>query len=204
MSASIDQRYETLLFHEQSWARSVALKAMRPKPLTVWEVLIPIFIIFNYMHLKGAREVFAQNIMFTKKLALDAALEMTTNKISKAKALLPVEESTHELILSTKDGIYSEQIRRKQLKEIDILIDHYSKLLLSDGEDYGTMVSNAYKDLNRYKAFLNLIKEAERDVNQAAVDTLGNQADIDTLSNIEASSEMLRMEIAHKYFEKYP
>jgi hypothetical protein len=175
---------------------------MRPKPLTVWEVLIPVFIIFNYMHLKGGRDVFAQNIMFTKKLALDAALEVTKNRTSKSEALVPVEEMTQDLILSTKNGIYSEQIRQKQLKEIDILTDHYSKLLLSSGEDYGTMVINAYKDTNRYKNFLNLLKEAERDVNQAAVDTLGDKADIDTLSRIEATSERLRMEKVYQYFNQ--
>ena len=112
----MDKRYEALLYHERSWARAVSFAAMRPKPLTVWEVLIPIFIVFNHMRLKGAREVFAQNLLFTKKLALDAALAMTKNGQSKAHAISTVEEKTTALLASVKDGIYSEQIRQKQLE----------------------------------------------------------------------------------------
>lgn len=201
MPTVTDKRYEALLYHEQSWAKAVSLAAMRPKPLTVWEVMIPIFIIFNHMRLKGAREVFAQNLLFTKKLALDAALAMTKNGQSKAHAMSPVEEKTKALLASDKDGIYSEQIRQKQLEEILLLIDHYCRLLQAEGEDFTTLVTHSYGTLNQYTSFLEALKEAEGEVNSAAVKTLGSQADTETLSKIEAASHHMRLETAKKIFQ---
>lgn len=201
LPTKIDKRYEALLYHERSWARAVSLAAMRPKPLTVWEVMIPIFIIFNHMRLKGAREVFAQNLLFTKKLALDAALAMTKNGHSKAHAMSPVEEKTKGLLASVKDGIYSEQIRQKQLEEIHLLIDHYCRLLQAEGEDFTTLVAHSYKTLNQYSSFLEELKMAEGEVNRAAVETLGSQADTETLSKIEAASHHMRLETAQKIFQ---
>ncbi len=201
MPGNIDRRYEAVLFHEQSWAKAVSFSAMRPKPLTVWEVLIPIFIVFNHMRLKGAREVFAQNLLFTKKLALDAALAMTKNGQRKAEAMSPAEEKTKTLLASVKDGIYSEQIRQKQLEEIDLLIGHYCRLLQAEGKDYATLVAHSYSNLNQYKSFLEALKGAEGEVNRAAVETLGSQADTETLSRIEASSHSMRLGTAQKIFQ---
>ncbi len=201
MPRDIDKRYEAVLYHEQSWAKAVSFAAMRPKPLTVWEVLIPIFIIFNHMRLKGAREVFAQNLLFTKKLALDAALAVTKNGQSKAHAMSPVEEKTKALLASVKDDIYSDQIRQKQMQEIHLLLDHYCRLLQAEGEEYATLVAHSYNNLNQYKSFLEELKGAEGEVNRAAVKTLGSQADTETLSRIEAASHHMRLETAQKIFQ---
>jgi len=201
LPADIDKRYEAVLFHERSWAKAVSFSAMRPKPLTVWEVLIPIFIIFNHMRLKGAREVFAQNLLFTKKLALDAALAVTKNGQNKAHAMSAAEEKTKALLASVKDGIYSEQIRQKQLEEIDLLIGHYCQLLQAEGKDYATLVAHSYSNPNQYRSFLEELKRAEGEVNRAAVKTLGSQADTETLSRIEAASHDMRMDTAQKIFQ---
>ena len=201
MPTAIDKRYEAVLYHEQSWAKAVSFTAMRAKPLTVWEVLIPIFIIFNHMRLKGAREVFAQNLLFTKKLALDAALAMTKNGQIKSQAMSHLEEKTKGLLASVKDGIYSEPIRQKQLEEIRLLIDHYCRLLQAEGDDYATLVAHSYDNLSQYKSFLEELKGAEGEVNRAAVKTLGSQADTETLSRIETASHSMRLESAQKIFQ---
>ena len=49
-------------------------------------------------------------------------------------------QKTKELLTSIPGGIYSDDIRRRQLKEIDLLIDHYSKLLNAEGRDYASLV----------------------------------------------------------------
>ena len=154
MGTALDEKYESVLRHEQSWAKAVALAAMQPKPVTVWEVLIPIFIVFNHMRLKGAREVFAQNLLFTKKMALDAAFRLTNKGQSKEAALAPILEKTSALLTSDANGIYSEQIRRNQLKEIDLLIEHYRKLLRVDGENHASLIVHAYSNQDDYKDFL--------------------------------------------------
>jgi hypothetical protein len=198
---SLNAKYDMILSQERAWARGVALAAMKPKPITVWEVMIPIFILFNYMRLKGAREVFAQNLLYTKKLALEAALAMVKNALSREDAMSPIKEETKDLVTSVKDGIYSEEIRQKQLKEIHLLIDHYSRLLKAEGENYAALLANAYWSQKDYEAFLVRLKGAESEVNLAAVETLGSQADREMLSRIEKASDRIRLAGAQRIFK---
>ncbi|MGD8226470.1 MAG: NF038143 family protein [Desulfobacteraceae bacterium] len=197
----LNAKYDTILSQERAWARGVALAAMKQRPITVWEVMIPIFILFNYMRLKGAREVFAQNLLYTKKLALKAAFAMVKNALNREDAMSPVREETQELLASVKDGIYSEKIRQKQLQEIDLLIDHYSRLLKAEGKDYASLLVSAYWSQKDYEAFLVRLKGAESEVNLAAVETLGTQADREMLSRIERASERIRQAGAQRIFQ---
>lgn len=153
------------------------------------------------MRLKGARDVFAQNILFTKKLALDAALGVTKDALSRKEVLKSVLDKTKAILASEDKGIYSEAIRQKQLKEIDLLIDHYCKLLKAEGKNYVTLVAKAYWTQNDFSTFLERLKGAEREVNLAAVATLGNQADTETLSRIEKSSHSIRTAMAKRVFQ---
>lgn len=153
------------------------------------------------MRLKGARDVFAQNMLFTKKLALDAALGVTRDGLSRKEVLKPVLDKTKALLSSEDKGIYSEAIRQKQLKEIDLLIDHYCKLLKAEGRNYVTLVAKAYLRQNDFSTFLERLKGAEKEVNLAAVETLGNEADTETLSRIEKSSHNIRMAMAKRVFQ---
>jgi len=172
LGTALDEKYESVLGRERSWAKAVALAAMKPKPVTVWEVLIPIFIVFNHMRLKGARDVFAQNLLFTKKMALDAAFSLTGKGLSREEALAPILERTSALLTSDAHGIYSEQIRRNQLKEIDLLIEHYHKLLRVDGDNPASLIVHAYSSQRAYIDFLEQLSTAEKEVNMAAVETL--------------------------------
>jgi len=194
------EKYKAILLQEKAWAMKVAESAMRPKPITVWEVLIPVLILFNHLRLKAAREVFAENILFTKKMALEAAMDMVEQGLSKEEALGGVKEKTQELLSTVKDGLYSEEIREAQLQEVDLLIDHYLKLLQAEGKDYASLITNAYGNKQRFEDFLGKLREAEKRVNNAATLTLGVRAQKDTLSRIELAYETLRSKLAGEIF----
>ena len=70
------KKFKIIFERERSMARGLALSLIRFKTLTVWEIMIPVIFILNYVKLKQSREIFVQNQMFTKKMALDAALDM--------------------------------------------------------------------------------------------------------------------------------
>jgi hypothetical protein len=123
------KNFKIISERERSMAQGVAVSLIRPKPLTVWEIMIPVIFILNYVKLKHSREIFVQNQMFTKKMALDAALDMLKKNASKEKVMEQIRAKTEELVSSVPGGIYSDDIRRQQLIEIDLLIDHYSRLL---------------------------------------------------------------------------
>ena len=192
MPTKLKKKFEVILARERQMAKSVAFQAIKPKPFSVWEVLIPVIFILGFMRSKEQREIFAQNLMFTKKMALEAAFEMLQKKRSKKAVLSRIASETQDLVASVAEGVYSEAIRQKQLQEIDLLIDHYCKLMGGEGRDYVTLVTNAYRTREDYLAFHDKLTSAERRVTQAARDTLGNQTDDQMVVRIDTACDRFR------------
>ena len=181
-------------------AQGLAASLIRPKTLTVWEIMIPVIFILNYAKLKQSREVFIQNQMFTKKMALDAALDMQKKDASKETVMAQIQSKTKELVTSVPGGIYSDDIRRQQLKEIDLLVDHFTRLLNAAGKDYASLVTHAYQTAADYSSFLEALKSAENEVMGAARRTLGDQTDMETAAKIESITANMRTAEVKKIF----
>ena len=154
MPLDLKQKFDAVLNREKSFANSVAAAVIRPKPLSVWEVLIPVIFILGFMKSRQEREVFSQNLMFTKNMALEAAYKMVRDGRAVEEVMADIDERTRELVATAPDGIYSEQIRREQFKEIRLLIDHYSRLLNADGADFKALVTAAYPTFSGDSRFL--------------------------------------------------
>jgi hypothetical protein len=189
-----------ILHHESAIARSVALAVIKPKPFSVWEVIIPILFIFGYMKSKENREVFVQNLLFTKKMAMQAALDMLKKGQTRESVMERIKSKTRDMIASVPDGIYSEEIRREQLKEIDLLFDHYCRLMNSEGDDYNSLVFNAYRTPDRLADFFMQLQDAEDRVGRAAHSTLGSNADTHTLESMKAAMKKSRFKETEKIF----
>ena len=198
--ANRDANYRCILSQERAWARSVARLAIKPRPISVWEVMIPVFLIFNFVRSKNDREVFVQNLLFTKELALKASLDMIKNGRTKRAVMAPIEEKTRDLLANISPEIYSEDIRSKQLQEIDFLIDHFSKLLAVAGKDFGALVESAYQSLESYRPFLTRLSNLEKEVNLAALRTLGARGDPALVSRMEETMDRLRSAGAENIF----
>jgi hypothetical protein len=162
--------------------------------------MIPVIFILNYAKMKQSREVFIQNQMFTKKMALDAALDMQKKDASKETVMTQIQTKTKELVSSVPGGIYSDDIRRQQLKEIDLLVDHYTRLLNAAGKDYASLVTHAYQTATDYSSFLEALKSAENEVMGAARRTLGDQTDMETAAKIESITANMRTAEVKKIF----
>ena len=198
--ANRDANYRCILSQERGWARSVARLAITPRPISVWEVMIPVFLIFNFVKSKNDREVFVQNLLFTKELALKASLDMIKNGRTKRAVMAPIEEKTRNLLANISPEIYSEDIRSKQLQEIDFLIDHFSKLLAVAGKDFGALVMGAYQRLESYRTLLTRLSNLEKEVNLAALRTLGTRGDPALVSRMEETMDRLRRDGAENIF----
>lgn len=195
-------KYRCLLSQERAWALTVARSIDKPRPISVWEVMIPLLLIFGFMRSKEKKEVMVQNLLFTKEAALKAALEMREGDLNKEEALRPIRERTRELLTSVQEGIYSEEIRKNQLNEITLLIGHYSKLMGAEGEEYGDLVHNTYPDLENYLAFLDQLRQAEKAVNTAALNTLGTRGDPELVTRMEESLDDIRRRSALRIFHE--
>jgi hypothetical protein len=199
----LHKKFENILARERQIAKSIALSVMESKPLGVWDVTIPVIFILNFMRQKQKREIFSQNILFTKKLALEAALDIKKKGTSRKAALSHVESKTRELLDRVKKRIYSNEIRRQQIKEVETLIDHYCRLLEAKGEDYPTMVRNAYGSEKAYLNFLDHLQAAEKEVTDAAKQTLGELTDEDMVARIEATRDRIRHTQAREIFSDF-
>jgi hypothetical protein len=161
-------------------------------PITAWEILIPIVFLYNFFRIKRAREIFTLNFLFTKKLALEAAFDMTKKGANKEEAMARVKEKTGQILASDKEGIYSSKIRQKQMREIELLIDHYFKLLNAEGKDYATMVENTYQGQENYAAFLEQLGQVEREVIRAATQTVKTSSASIVASKMEEITVKIR------------
>jgi hypothetical protein len=194
------KKFKIIFERERSMAQGLAASLIRPKTLTVCEIMIPVIFILNYAKLKQSREIFIQNQMFTKKMALDAALDMKKKDASKETVMAQIQSKTKELVSSVPGGIYSDDIRRQQLKEIDLLVDHYTRLLNAAGKDYASLVTHAYQTAADYSSFLEALKSAENEVMGAARRTLGDQTDMETAAKIESITANMRTAEVKKIF----
>jgi hypothetical protein len=200
LAGSFNKKFRIILDHEYAMAKSVALSLIKPKPLTVWDIMIPVIFILNFIKLKQSREVFIQNQIFTNTLALEATLDMFKKSQSRQAAITTIKKKTKDLLSSIPDGIYSEDIRQEQLKEIYFLMDHYGKLFEADGNEYPSLIINAYNTQENYTAFLTQLKAAEKDVMKAAQRTLGSQADLQAASRLEELTGKVRAAEIKKIF----
>ena len=194
------KKYDLVLKRETSIARLVALKAIKAKPFTVWEVLIPILFILGYLRSKEQREIFVQNLLFTKKLALDAAYNMIKKGHSRQSAEARIKKQTDDLLATLPADVYSEAIRQEQLKEIELLMDHFCKLMRAEGTGYDALVSNAYRSRDEYDVFLGRLTDAEKKVAQAARQTLGASTDTAMADRIENATRSARTAEIDKIF----
>jgi len=182
-------------------AKAVASAVIESKPLTVWEMMIPLVFIHNFLRYKRTREVFTLNFLFTKKLALEAAFDTVKKGQSRQQAMARIKEKTRNILAADKKGIYSQKIRQRQMKEIELLIEHYRKLLQAEGKDYNSMMKNAYRTWEEYSAFLEQIRRAEKEVNRAAQQTVRVATASDLVSKMEKATERIRRSEAGKIFE---
>jgi len=197
----LDTKYESILSRERSLAKAVASAVIESKPLTVWEMMIPLVFIHNFLRYKRTREVFTLNFLFTKKLALEAAFDTVKKGQSRQQAMARIKEKTRNILAADKKGIYSQKIRQRQMKEIELLIEHYRKLLQAEGKDYNSMMKNAYRTWEEYSAFLEQIRRAEKEVNRAAQQTVRVATASDLVSKMEKATERIRRSEAGKIFE---
>jgi hypothetical protein len=188
----LETKHANILAQERALAKTVASAVIGQTPVTVWDVLIPILFVLNVVKFKRAREIFTLNFLFTKKLALQGAFDMVRTGQSREDALAQIKDRTSQILASDKKGIYSIKIRQKQMREMEILLDHYCRLLNAEGKDYASMVKHAYRTRQNFAAFVKEMEGIEKEVNRAASQTVGTASAPDIVSKMEQAAGRVR------------
>jgi hypothetical protein len=143
-----------------------------------WRILLLPFFLLDYFRFKKHLWVTRKNLLFTKQLAFDGARAIFEGS-DRSTEIGAIEKKTKNFLDKDKKGFYTEKIRRKQLHEIELLLDHYLGLLNSDKSDYDGMTEVSYQTRGKYLSFIDTLQKAEKEVIQAAVTTMrkGSKSD---------------------------
>lgn len=200
MLDTIEKRFDMILKHETRRAWQIAGLSLGHSHIGVWEVLIPLIFIFKTVQTRQRKELFVQNFLFTKKMALDAAREIKYDDTTIPRALHQIHLRTDEILCKADTGLYSELIQTRQMQEIELLMDHYRRLLEIKGDTYKELVRNAYPTKTAYDFFLDKLSEAEKAVGHAAKQTLRPKADAAFLNRLEDITNQTRRTEADEIF----
>ena len=90
-------------------ARWISASLIQSKPISVWEIMIPVIFILNFAKIKQSREVFVQNHLFTKNMALKAAFDMSKKGYARQDVMENIESQTRKTLSSVPENLYSEE-----------------------------------------------------------------------------------------------
>ena len=191
-------KYGIILAYEESFARAVAMGVIIRKPLSVFHLLVPFMFIFDFIRRKSDTEMFTKNFLFTRKLALDAAVDINQGE-DRQRQLAKIKNETRDRLTSQK--FYSPKIHQGQMTKINLLIDHYSKLLEAEGDSYPSLVKNAYQTRDHFEAFLHQLTSIEKDIDRGVIEILGGTEEAwQSMRTKQTVMDEMRTRGVHKLF----
>jgi hypothetical protein len=197
----LDTKTKNILAEERETARAVANDVTGTMAVGVWDFLLPPLFIINLLRHQRSKEAFTLNFMFTKKLALQAAGNMLRSGLTEDESMAEVEQRTTSILSADRKGVYSEKVRLKQMLEVRLLIDHYQKLIASEGKTYPDMVKAAYADRASFESFLRRLTAAEKEVNRSALQLAGKNPEAkDFVARMEEAVKQVRRRDLDNYF----
>jgi hypothetical protein len=171
-----------ILDGEESFARAVALGLIVKRPPSAWHFLLPGMFLFDFLRRSSETRRYSDLFLFPRKLALNGVLDILNGE-DRNEILSQIEDNVKRWLVSV--NLYSERLQRKHMDVIDLLMDHYSRLLHAEGNDYPDLIRYAYPARESYETYLHRLSAAEQEVDQAIVEIRGETKEI---------MERLRME----------
>jgi hypothetical protein len=163
-------KYDIIVNAEQQFAREVTLGVIVMSPQTFWHYIIPGFFIIDFLRRGSAIRQYTQHFMFPRKLALQAAQAISEGE-DKPSITSRLKEDLGQWLEALK--LFSPELVRMHLKLIDVLVEHYAKLLNAEGNAFNLLIERAYQNHHNFSAFIEQITAAEKAVDDKVIETLG-------------------------------
>ncbi len=158
--------------HEKAETRKIAESLAQAKPdISGWRIIKLPLVGAKLLHWRHKVRLAQKNLLFTKELAFEAA-KAVDNGAERSLELGKADLKTREVLNNEKQGFYSEKIRKRQLVEVEVLFDHYLKLMTAPGVTYEDLIKTAYEDKKSFQGFLKKLEEKETAVIQAALSSM--------------------------------
>ncbi|MEE8480951.1 MAG: NF038143 family protein [Desulfobacterales bacterium] len=168
-------RHHMIVAAEEQFAREVTLGVIVQRPMTVWHYIIPGMFIIDYLRRGSAISQYTKHFMFPRKLALDAARALLEGQ-DKTSVTSQIEDDISTWLNSL--NLYSQELLHAQTVVVDLLMDHYLKLLKTDGDTYLFLIKNAYKNRGNYKALIDELTSAEEKVDGKIIEKIGKNKNL--------------------------
>lgn len=199
---TVEDKYRLILKREQGFAKTVALQVIEKPALSVWMILIPIVFLhyfYNYRRFHAGVEGFATEFIYTRKVALEAAFAVLERGLGKHEA---ISEADYQK--NTGVSVKALKVHQSQLREIDLLFDHYEKLLRADGRDYESLVRQAYLNGTGYSAVLAEVSERESETIRMMKESLQKEGFTEIMARVESAVREARKQEVRKIFSEKP
>jgi len=192
------QKEERILWAEEQFAREVTLGVVIQKPLSVFNYLIPGMFIINYLRRGSAIRQYTKHYLFPRKLAMNASRDLLKGE---ERALLDSQIAAEIENWLKALNLYSEDLAQAQKVVIDLLIEHFRKLLEAEGVNYYDLIENTYKTRNDYMSYIDKLSSAEKEIDQAIIKKIGPSRKLkEKLRAEEQQVDMRRKKILEEIF----
>lgn len=189
--------------HEVDQANKIARSLVDASRIKFgWQILLLPSFLVQYIYYKKKLINTRKNLLFTKRMAFDAAKQITGGESHAAQTRV-IEIRTKKLLDKERKGYFTAKLRHKQLSEIELLIDHYLHLLNSKGKNYAQVLRTTYPSKQKYLSFLNKLQKAEQEVIRAAITNMkkgSKQERLNWFGRVEDASREVRMEEVGELF----
>ena len=164
------EKPKMILMAEEKLAREVTLGVIVTRPLTVWHYIIPGMFIIDFLRRGSALKTYTEHFMFPRKRAVEAAQALAQGQ-SATDVLEHVENDTRAWLSSL--DLYTPGLLQAQVSAIQLLIDHYGRLLREEGYSVYALMKAAYQTRENLQAFFDQLTAAEAEVDRELIARTG-------------------------------
>jgi hypothetical protein len=176
-------RYDIITHAEEQFAREVCLGVVYLRPLSVWHYLIPGMFIIDFLRRGSIIRKYTETFMFPRKLALEGARSLSAGE---TRAVIDSHLEGEIKNWLTAHRLDHQDLVQAQKETVDLLMNHYLKLLQAEGESYYDLIEHAYSSRENFEAHLQQIAAAENNVDQAILGKVGDNPVVKDKLQLEA------------------
>jgi hypothetical protein len=164
------EKPKMILMAEEKLAREVTLAVIVTRPLTVWHYMIPGMFIIDFLRRGSALKKYTEHFMFPRKRAIDAAQALAQGQTA-ADVFEQVENDTRAWLNSL--DLYTPGLLQAQVNAIQLLVDHYGRLLREEGYSVYALIKAAYQTRENLQGFYDQLTAAEAEIDRELLAKMG-------------------------------
>jgi len=180
---------ELILSAEAQFSREVTLGVIYQLPLPIWYSLIPGMFIFDFLRRNTLISRYTKYFLFPRKLALNAAQSILNGE---KQSLINDRIQTEIKNWWSSQNLSSQELVNAQERAVNLLIDHYTKLLKAEGTSFDELIENAYKTRKALKAHLDSLEAVETQIDKSIITLRATDDKVKERLKIEAQQVKLR------------